>query len=342
MATPYQRVVFGTIYWPCDGAGNNHRRGVQNLDGAPMDDTDTSSDGFYGRRLASHLGMEGDCVRKINRHGKLALAITRLTCTRFVRERTAAIPPEPAFSILHQLGDLDRHSCWLAGRPRYSGSFGAGTVSVIDLRDNPQCEFRGPFDALQYYIPRRALDDFAYENSAKPISTLKWTRDRRDPYLSTLSNVLLSALEEESANNQLFVDQLGLSLLAHFAQTYGDLSSREGIQEGGLAPWQERRAKEIMRARLASGLTIADVAAECRLTPSHFARSFRRSTGIAPHEYLSRLRIDEAKRLMTTTRLPLADIALICGFGDQSYFTRVFSRSVGTSPGAWRRARSEG
>lgn len=307
-----------------------------------IEDDDADCDGFFGRRLVNHLGMQGDCVRKLNRHGKLALAVTRLTCDRFARERTAAIPSEPAFSILHQLGDLERHSCWLAGRQRYSGSFSAGTVSVIDLRDNPQCEFKGPFDAIQYYVPRRALDDFAYENDAKPISTLKWTRERRDPYLSTLSSVLLNALEDEGANNQLFVDQLGLSLLAHFAQTYGDLRSGGGVQEGGLAPWQERRAKEIMRVRLASSLTIADVAAECRLTPSHFARSFRRSTGIAPHEYLSRLRIDEAKRLMTTTRLPLADIALICGFGDQSYFTRVFSRSVGTSPGAWRRARSEG
>lgn len=313
------------------------------LDGAPIAEvTDGTADGFFGRRLSKHLGMEGDCIHKINRQGKLALAVTRLTCTRFVRERTAPIPSENAFSILHQLGDLERHSCWLAGRQRYSGSFSAGTVSVIDLRDNPQCEFKGPFDAVQYYIPRRALDEFAYENDAKPISTLKWARDRRDPYLSTLSNVLLSALEEERANNQLFVDQFGLSLLAHFAQTYGDLRSRDGKQEGGLAPWQERRAKEIMRTRLASNLTIADVAAECKLTPSHFARSFRRSTGVAPHEFLSQLRIDEAKRLMLSTKLPLADIALICGFGDQSYFTRVFSRSVGASPGAWRRARSEG
>ncbi|WP_235884741.1 helix-turn-helix domain-containing protein [Bradyrhizobium frederickii] len=97
-----------------------------------------------------------------------------------------------------------------------------------------------------------------------------------------------------------------------------------------------------MRVRLASSLTISHIAAECRLTPSHFARCFRRSTGVAPHEYLSQLRVKEAKRLMTTTKLPLADIALICGFGDQSYFVRVFSRRVGTSPGAWRRARSEG
>lgn len=307
-----------------------------------MQGFDGTSDGFYGRRLSEHLGMEGDCLLRIERERQLALAMTRLTCSRFVRERTEPIPSEPAFSILHQLGDLDRHSCWLAGRPRYSGSFGAGTVSVINLMDNPQCEFKGPFDAVQYYVPRTALDEFAREHGAAPVSTLKWSRDQRDPFLSTLSNVLLSAVEQDPSTNQLFIDQIGLSLVAHFAQTYGGMRPRDRASGGGLAPWQERRAKDIMRTRLASNLTIADVAAECKLTPSHFARSFRRSTGVAPHEFLSQLRIDEAKRMMLSTRLPLADVALICGFGDQSYFTRVFSRSVGASPGAWRKARSEG
>jgi AraC family transcriptional regulator len=50
---------------------------------------------------------------------------------------------------------------------------------------------------------------------------------------------------------------------------------------------------------------------------------------VAPHKYLSNLRVEEAKRVMLTTKLPLADTALIRGFGDQSYFTRVFSRQTG-------------
>jgi transcriptional regulator GlxA family with amidase domain len=132
-----------------------------------------------------------------------------------------------------------------------------------------------------------------------------------------------------------------LGLQMHFAETYGGLRRAKLPENGGLATWQERRAKEIMQARLSSELTIAQVAQECRLTPSHFARAFRRSTGVAPHRYLMQLRVDEAKRLLQS-RLPLADIALICGFGDQSHFTRVFGQVTGGSPGAWRRAKSIG
>ncbi len=93
-----------------------------------------------------------------------------------------------------------------------------------------------------------------------------------------------------------------------------------------------------MHSRLAVRLTIADIARECRLTPSYFAKAFRRTTGTSPHRYLTHIRVQEAKGLLLSSTLPLADIALICGFGDQSYFTRVFTRSVGASPGSWRRA----
>jgi len=97
-----------------------------------------------------------------------------------------------------------------------------------------------------------------------------------------------------------------------------------------------------MHARLATRLTIADVARECRLTPSYFAKAFRRTTGMSPLQYLTELRVQNAKSLLLSSTLPLADIAITCGFGDQRYFsrvfTRVFTRSVGTSPGAWRRA----
>lgn len=309
------------------------------MSGGSPDPTDS---GFFDKRLASQLGIDSKPLLNIKYRGQLALAATRLTCSRFFRERKTDLPSSPAFSIVYQLGDLDNYSSSLPGRPPYSAAPRAGSVSVVDLRENPKCELRGPFDSLQYYIPSRALDEFAQEHGASRITSLRWNSDQRDPFVSTLSNVLLAAIDEDRLSNELFLNQLALSLLAHFAQAYGGMRIRGAMAEGGLAPWQERRAKEMMRARLASKLTIADVAAECHLTASHFARAFRKSTGVAPHKYLSDLRVEEAKRVMLTTKLPLADTALICGFGDQSYFTRVFSRTVGISPGAWRRDNSDG
>ena len=70
---------------------------------------------------------------------------------------------------------------------------------------------------------------------------------------------------------------------------------------------------------------------------SHFSRAFRISTGVPPHQWLLRQRVNAAKQLMTARDLSLSEIAISAGFANQSHFTRVFSAQVGTSPAAWRR-----
>lgn len=107
---------------------------------------------------------------------------------------------------------------------------------------------------------------------------------------------------------------------------------------GSLAPWQERKAKALLTQRMAEDISIADVARECRLSRGHFCKAFKQSTGQSPHAWLTRHRISTAQSLLRSTQRPLADIALACGFGDQSHLTRTFSRVVGTPPGSWRRS----
>jgi len=74
---------------------------------------------------------------------------------------------------------------------------------------------------------------------------------------------------------------------------------------------------------------------------SHFSRAFRRSVGAAPHNWLLMHRVEVAKVRLRGARLSLLDVALACGFADQSHLTKVFTRIVGISPGAWRRALDE-
>jgi AraC family transcriptional regulator len=74
------------------------------------------------------------------------------------------------------------------------------------------------------------------------------------------------------------------------------------------------------------------------LSVSHFSRAFRRSMGAAPHNWLLTCRVEAAKEKLRDHRLTLSDVALACGFADQSHLTRVFTRIVGVSPGAWRRS----
>ena len=89
------------------------------------------------------------------------------------------------------------------------------------------------------------------------------------------------------------------------------------------------------------GVPVKELARECRLSTAHFSRSFRRSVGVAPHNWLIEQRIVLSKEKLHDDLLSLSDVVAECGFSDQSHFTRHFTRAVGVSPGTWRRAFKE-
>jgi AraC-like DNA-binding protein len=82
---------------------------------------------------------------------------------------------------------------------------------------------------------------------------------------------------------------------------------------------------------------LSDIARECGLSTSHFARSFKTSFGVSTHRWLTQHRIDYSKQLISQTSMSLTEIAIQSGFNDQAAFTRTFHQLVGVSPGRWRR-----
>ena len=105
---------------------------------------------------------------------------------------------------------------------------------------------------------------------------------------------------------------------------------------GALDPRRLRRVKEFIEANLGDDLSIEALADEACLSPFHFARAFKVATGMTPHSYVSKLRIERAKLLIAEGKNPLVEIAHICGFSSQAYFTTWFKRLVGATPGGYR------
>jgi AraC-like DNA-binding protein len=109
------------------------------------------------------------------------------------------------------------------------------------------------------------------------------------------------------------------------------------FRPGGLARWQARRATAYIEANLESKLEVRGLADLVSFSKSHFFRAFKRSLGLPPMAYVMLRRVERAKLLMTSTSRQLIEIALACGFADQSHLNRSFRRLVGVSPGRWRR-----
>ena len=110
------------------------------------------------------------------------------------------------------------------------------------------------------------------------------------------------------------------------------------LRPGGLSVWQAKRALAYMEANLGSKIGVAEISALVGLSKSHFCRAFKLALGTPPMAYFSIRRIERAKTLITSTSERLCEIALACGFADQSHLNRTFSRMLGTSPGSWRRS----
>ncbi|GAA2666818.1 AraC family transcriptional regulator [Nonomuraea recticatena] len=98
-----------------------------------------------------------------------------------------------------------------------------------------------------------------------------------------------------------------------------------------------RAGVAIMRQRLAEPLTLATIAAEVHLSVYHFVRVFRQATGQTPHRYLTRLRIEQAQRLLSTSSLTIEQIAGRCGFASPGALSSAFLRQTGVRPSAYRK-----
>ena len=270
---------------------------------------------------------------------KAALSICRLTIDVSAGDEVdVTMPAEDAFVVLYQLRDHPAHEFRLDGKVQNIAQAPRATLNLIDVAGEPRGRLRRPVDTLFFHLSRAALDEISEDAGAAKVGQLvapeEWTTT--DAVVDSLHGLLVCALAEGAPANRLLHDHLLCGLGAHFAATYGGMRPHR-LDRGGLAPWQESRAQELLAADLSSDLSLADVASECGLSAAHFSRAFKRSVGTTPHAWLQQRRIETAKFLLANRHLTIADIALSCGFADQSHFTRTFGRVVGRTPGSWRR-----
>jgi AraC family transcriptional regulator len=111
---------------------------------------------------------------------------------------------------------------------------------------------------------------------------------------------------------------------------------------GILAAWQAKRAVNYIEEHLDSKLELEEIAGLVGLSKSHLSRAFKRALGSSPMACVTVRRVERAKIMMISSAGRLTDVALACGFADQSHLTRYCRRVVGMSPGRWRRLAQEG
>ncbi len=294
---------------------------------------------IVGGRAHEMLGLSGGPTPVTKTIKKNPLEATRCKLDVPFNALTKPVPREDCYMVVVQIAGKASRELWLDDKPIRTEPLYAGGVVFHDLRQSPLIYMNDPIDSVHYYLSRKLLDAIADDADAPRISDLKFTPGvgLMDHVVAQLTHLLLPAFEKSNEISRLFADHISLALGAHVAQIYGGMRAAVVRRRGSLAAWQERRAKELLSANLQGEISTADVAKECSLSVGHFARAFRQTTGLSPHQWLLRRRVDEANGLLRDSKVSLAEIARMCGFADQSHFTRVYTRLCGISPGAWRR-----
>jgi AraC family transcriptional regulator len=256
------------------------------------------------------------------------------------------MPAVPYHAILVNVGHPYRLEEELDGR-RYRTSGVRGDVAVVpaglsmSARSRERTSQRlGTFAVL---LPPGFLDAVVAGGTVDPASVeIAGVLGARAPAVERIGLALLAELAEGGPMGEVYAESLATALAVQLLRNHSSRGRAIAVEverrpAGGLSKSELRRITDYIESHIDRGLTLAGLAHEARLSPYHFARMFKLSTGRSPHRYVVERRVERARDLLVNTDLPLSEVALRAGFADQSHLAKQTRRFLGITPKELRR-----
>ncbi|WP_244787933.1 helix-turn-helix domain-containing protein [Cupriavidus pauculus] len=252
-------------------------------------------------------------------------------------------------SVSHP-GDPERHCITLVlrstsmrlvcgGKLILDGRVSAGAIQVTAPGTAASAVYGSASDVLHLFVPQAVLDACYLDQFGEEPDDAARIDDPSlyaDPALERLGQGLAVAHSQDPGLGRIFADSVAMAIVARVVANHFQRAASAARARIALPQWRLRRAMEFIDANLAAPIGLADIARSTGLTRMYFAAQFRLSTGMRPHEYLVRRRIEHAQDLLRHSRGSMLEVAMHCGFRSQAHFTTVFKRFVGHTPYSWR------
>jgi AraC family transcriptional regulator len=178
----------------------------------------------------------------------------------------------------------------------------------------------------------RVVDESVNENCIELIPQLQL----QDPLIQQMGLALKAELAAGGAESRLYAESMVTALSAHLFRRYTSRQQTIRDYTGGLPKYKRERAIAYIHENLDQNITLAELSNVVKMSPHYFATLFKQSTGLSPHQYITKCRMEMAKQLLAKQELTIVEISQQVGFQNQSHFTRVFRQYVKITPKVYR------
>ena len=215
-----------------------------------------------------------------------------------------------------------------------------GSLIIIPPGTRDRLRWQGSSERLILSVENEALQQPASQLGVQHPLEIRGAWSILAPSIRLLISEMGREAREGWPLGALYAHLLALGLQTNLIKNHSNQQIAWARLKGGLSLPKLKRAMDYMSANLAEDIGLEQIADEMGMSPSHFAHEFRNSTGATPYQYLLQQRLERAKGLLKTTRLPIQNVGALTGFNYPANFVRTFRQRVGQSPDAWRKDHS--
>jgi len=213
-----------------------------------------------------------------------------------------------------------------------------GQVFWIPADFRTKWRINGPLEFIGVHFAAAALERIARETGIPcgELARLPFRPGFHDAFASSACTTLADEAVHAGGRRTRFAGLLAETLGVYLAQHARRHPESSALTEGFAGSLREKTLARI-EASIASGISVDELAHSVAMSPSTFARAFKRAVGVSPHQYLIARRIEIAKHLLERTHFSISEIALETGFSSQAHFTNRFREHVEMTPRQYRR-----
>jgi AraC family transcriptional regulator len=251
-------------------------------------------------------------------------------------DRNAAVAQGDALRVLVPGGKAQSfHAYYRAGGKgaRHEAVLSRQEVCVVPPLQACGLSSAAPADLTIFSFDREFFESQAREAKGY-VPQIAQLQAVADPLIRSIGNTVRIGFRLGRPPSREYLQSISRTLALHVSEKYG--AQTKPVACRGLSANRLKRVLSMIDARLGESIHVAELAEEVHMSPFHFARMFKHTTGQAPHVYITAQRMERAKQLLAEGVLPIAEVAQRVGYQTQAHFTGVFHANVGLTPRQYR------